>query len=180
MGSTSSPMLSGRFQLAHRHPPRLPATVTVPAGQQTATFTITTSLVYGQEGAAIAASGSAGAAVYTVLTINAPPIASGTLTDLPATLQSITLNLTQVECGKPVTGTATLSGPAGADFVVTLSSNQAAADLPRSMQIGTGHTSATFDIGTSVLTIDPPPALVSFTINPSISAICSTSAFPDL
>jgi hypothetical protein len=121
----------------------VPSSVTVPAGSNTATFTISTSPVSALTQATIFAS-------YDGVT----PSASLTVT-VP-TVSSLTLNPSSVVGGvQSSTGTVTLTGPAPAGGAqVMLSSSNASASVPSSVTVPAGSSSVTFTVNTS-------PVLVS-------------------
>lgn len=117
----------------------VPASVTVPAGASSATFTATTSPVGADTSVDIAASYGGG-------TQSAP------LTVQPPVLAAVAVSPTRVIGGSAATGTATLSDPAPAGgAVVTLGSSSSAASVPGSVTVPAGATSATFSVATSVV-----------------------------
>ena len=67
----------------------------------------------------------------------------------PAALSSITVSPTSVIGGNSSTGTVTLTGAAGSNVAVTLSSNNASATVPPSVIVPQGATTASFSIGTT-------------------------------
>ena len=116
---------------------QVPGTVSVAAGQSTATFTITTSGVASVTTATITAT-------YGSSSQNAP------LTINPATLQSIALSPTTVVGGSNSTATVTLSGPAGpSGTVVNLTSSSSSATVPATMTVAAGASTGTFTVTTS-------------------------------
>jgi hypothetical protein len=163
---------------------RVPATVTVPAGSDRATFTVVTSPVATSTPALISADDT-GLPDTTVLWVD-PGAAPA------ATLSSVTVNPTSVTGGSSSTGTITLTAPAPAGgLVVNLtSSNTAAATVPASVTVPAGASSATFTVTTvavsvattvtitgaaggvtrsATLTVNPtaPAALSGLSINPT-------------
>jgi hypothetical protein len=106
----------------------------------------------------------------------------------PAALSSLTMNPTSVTGGTSSTGTVTLSAPAPAGgLTVSLSDNSSSTSTPASVTVAAGATTATFTVSTSAvgsqttvtisgtfngvtksatLTLNPP-ALKSFTLNPT-------------
>ena len=120
----------------------VPSNVTVPAGSNTATFTISTSPVSASTQATIFAS-------YDGLT------PSASLTVIPPTVSSLTLNPNSVVGGlQSSTGTVTLTGPAPAGGAqVMLSSSNASASVPSSVTVPAGSNSATFTVNTSPVLI---------------------------
>ena len=121
---------------------QLPASVTVAAGATTATFTITTSGVASNTTATI--SGSYGATQNATLTVTA------------ATLSGVSVNPTSVLGGNSSTGTVTLNGPApsGGAGIALSSSNTSAAQVPTSVTVAAGATTAIFAITTSAVASD--------------------------
>ena len=120
---------------------QVPASVTVPAGATRATFTVTTSAVAASTQSTISASYGGGTQTATLTVIS--PIVS-----------SLTLNPTKVTGGlQSSTGTVTLNGaaPAGGARVLLSSSNPAAAQVPASVTVPAGATSATFTVTTSIV-----------------------------
>ena len=114
------------------------ASVTVASGNSSATFTISTSAVSSTALADLTASYN-GTQTAT-LTINSPVVSGVSLS--PATLVG----------GVSSTGTITLSGPAPAGgMTVTLSNNNGAAQLPTSVTIAAGLTTANFTVTTSIV-----------------------------
>ena len=87
------------------------------------------------------------------------------------TLQSLTLNVTAVAGGSPVTGVVTLSGPAltgGAQ--VSLSSNDSSVQVPTTVTVAGGQSSATFPITTS-----PVTSVQTVTIRASLGSSIQTA-----
>src|ERR1035437_6517406 len=111
----------------------VPATVTVSAGQTTASFTATTSAVSTATRVTITAS-YATSRVTATLTVN------------PPSLVSLTLVPTTVRGGTPSTGTVVLNGPAPAGGVLVRlsSSNPILVNVPSSVTVAAGSTSASF------------------------------------
>lgn len=165
---------------------RTPASVTVPAGATSATFSVSTSVVSASASVTISAT-YGGVSRSASLTVKPVPPPAPTPT-------SLTLNPTSVIGGNSSTGTVTLSGPAptGGAQVVLSSSNTTVAHVPASVTVAAGATSATFTVSTSAvgastavtisgayggvsrtasLTVQPvpPPAptLTSLTLNPT-------------
>src|ERR1044071_3409410 len=114
----------------------VPASITIPSGQTSGTFTINTSAVASQ--ASVTITGNLG--------VNAT--ASFTVT--PPVLSSFSLYSTTVTAGDVTTGMVTLTGPApSAGTVVTLTSTNSCVQVPASVTIGGGFTSTTFGITTT-------------------------------
>jgi hypothetical protein len=174
----------------------VPSSVTVSAGNATATFTVTTTSVSSATNATISASYN-GVTRTAFLTIT-PSVA----------LTSVSLNPASVVGGAGSTGTVTLNGlaPAGGS-TVALSSNNSSATVPASVSVAAGQNSATFAVTTSTvtstatatisgvlngvtktaaLTITPPAALSGVSLNPasvvggsgSTGTVTLTSAAP--
>jgi hypothetical protein len=119
----------------------VPASVTVPAGATSASFTVSTSPVTASTSVTI------GAANYSTL-----------LTVTPTTIpSSLSLTPLSVIAGGTSTGTVTLSAPAPAGgAVVALSSSNSVATVPTSVTVAAGATSTTFTVSTSSLTACAP------------------------
>jgi|GEM_PF-2228404 len=113
-----------------------PAAVTVPSGQTTLTFNVTTKAV----------------SAKTVVTLTATlegSVRSCTVTINPAILSSLTLAATSVKGSSSTTATVTLSGPAGpAGAVINLTSSNGNATVPPTLTLSAGQTSAKFTIQT--------------------------------
>ena len=122
---------------------QVPATVTVLAGATTATFTATTSTVTSNT-------------VVTITALYNSVTRTTTLTVTAAILNSISLTPTSVVGGSSSTGTVTLSGaaPTGGAVVSLSSSNTAAAQVPATVTVLAGATTATFTATTSAVTLD--------------------------
>jgi hypothetical protein len=133
----------------------IPASVTIPAGQTSANFNVTQTVIPGNAMSAVmqVTASYAGNSVQGNLTINRPlgPI---TLTFAPPSLLG----------GNPVTGTVVLSGPAPANAaVVTLTSNNALAKPPASVTVPAGQTAANFQLTPGGLPVNAPPVPVVIT-----------------
>jgi VCBS repeat-containing protein len=114
-----------------------PASVTVPGGSTSATFTITTSPVSSSTAVTISAVYN-GVTKTAVLTVNRPA------------LSTLTLSPTTVKGGATSQGTVRLSGPAPTGgIVVSLSDNSQYASEPASVTVPANSTSATFTITTT-------------------------------
>ena len=159
----------------------VPASVTVPAGAGSVSFTAATSAVVSST--AVTISGSYGGVSRS---------ASLTVTPVAVSLSSLTLSPTSVIGGtQSSTGTVTLSGPApsGGAVVSLSSSNPGAAAAPASVTVPAGAGSASFTVTTGAvaasttvtisasfggasrtasLTVTPPPvALSALTLSPT-------------
>jgi hypothetical protein len=133
---------------------QVPASVTVLEGQTTATFTVTTTPVVVTAPVVISAT-------YNAVT----QTANLTVTAPVATLTSVSLDPTAVLGGDPSTGTVTLDIPApvgGAE--VALSSDNAAAQVPASVTVLEGQTTATFTVTTTPVVVTTP-VVISATYN---------------
>ncbi len=121
---------------------RVPSSVTVAAGATSATFTVSTSAVAALATVAISATFS-GATTSASLTVTpAPPP--------PPTLTSLTLNPTSVIGGlQSSTGTVALSAPAPAGGAQVFLSSSGPANVPSSVIVPAGASSATFTVRTS-------------------------------
>jgi len=121
---------------------RVPASITVPAGTTSATFSVSTSPVAASTSVTISAS-------YNGVSRNF------SLTVVPPTLTSLTLNPSSVTAGNSSTGTVTLSGLAASGGVVVAlsSSNTSAATVPQSVTIPAGAARATFTVNTNLLVL---------------------------
>ena len=118
----------------------VPASVTVPGGSNSATFTITTYLVYSPRSVTISA-------VYGGVTRTA----TLTVTAASASVQlsSLSLSPATVKGGTASQGTVTLNSPApSGGVVVSLSDNSSSASVPASVTVPGGSSSAKFTITT--------------------------------
>jgi Bacterial Ig domain len=161
----------------------VPANVTVAANSSTATFNLTTVPVGTSTQVSISA--TLNGTVSTTLTVTPPGIAS------------VTLNPASVQGGVSSTGTVTLSSaaPSTGAAVSLSSSDTSAAQVPASVTVAGGATTATFTVTTTAvssvrsvtmtgtyaglsktgtLTVNPP-SLASVTLNPS-SVVGGTSS----
>lgn len=113
----------------------VPATVTIPSGANSGTFTVNTNVVSTSTNAIISVT-------YGVTTHN-------NLAITPGGLANLTLSLNNVFGGVNPVGTVTLSAPAPVGgTVVTLSSNNASATVPGTVTVPNGATTATFNVNT--------------------------------
>ena len=118
----------------------VPASVTVPQGSSTANFTVTTSAV--SVATQVVLTASSGDSVKQVaLTVNPPAV------------RSLTLTPAQLVGGQKSTGTVLLTGiaPSGGASVALSSSNSNVAQVPASVTIPAGLTSATFSVTTAAV-----------------------------
>jgi len=122
---------------------QVPASVTVPEGATSATFTANTSAVTSQVTATVTATYNSTSQTAT-LTVNPPPL---------PTVSTLTLTPATVTGGTSSTGTVTLSGAAlSGGAVVSLSSNNSVVQVPASVTVLGGATFATFTATTSSVT----------------------------
>ena len=115
---------------------KVPATVVVPAGKQTASFDITTVPVSANTSASISAAGGGSSASYT-LTIKVP---------VPKT---VTFTPSRIAGGTSGTGTVTLTQVAAAATICNLKSDSALVKVPASVTIPAGSNSVNFSVTTS-------------------------------
>ena len=113
-----------------------PASVTVRAGSTSATFTVTTLAV--------------ASTTTSVITATLGVSTNATITVTAASLSSLSRSPTSVVGGNNSTGTVTLNGkaPTGGAVVTVSSSNISAAQVPATVTIAAGATSASFTITT--------------------------------
>ena len=168
----------------------VPASVTMPAGATSATFTVTTFPVANTTVLLSAQNGDTILSAALSITAAAPS----------PTLSALTLSPANVAGGSPSQGSITLTSaaPAGGAVVALSSSNTAAANVPASVTIAAGGTGGTFSVttravslstsvtvtgsyagtsGSATLTVTPPTAstLSSVSVNPA-SVTGGTSA----
>jgi sugar lactone lactonase YvrE len=157
----------------------VPTSVTIPSGQMTATFTVSTNLVANDTSAVISA------IVYGVKV-------KSTLSILGPKVTSVTLASASIASGATTTGTVTLStnAPVGGKVVTLSSSNTGVATVPVSVTVPVGTRTATFTItagtvaantavtitaatngstGTASVTVTPPAAALS-TLTTNVTA----------
>jgi hypothetical protein len=134
---------------------KVPASVTIPAGALTATFTITTSQVQSSTFVTITAS-------YNGITRIAALVVQ------KLTLSTLTISPVSVLGSTTATGTVSLNGPAppGGVAVALLSSNSQVATVPSSVLVGAGATTATFTVNTI-----PVPTNTSVLISASFNSV---------
>jgi probable HAF family extracellular repeat protein len=120
----------------------VPASVTVPAGQSSATFLVEITPVQDQATVTISATTSGG------------PSSSATLTVVPIALVALGVNPTCVSVSGSSTGTVLLNGLAipGGVTVSLVSSQPALASVPPSVTVPAGVDRATFSVQTTVVT----------------------------
>ncbi len=130
---------------------QVPASVTVPAGATSATFSMTTATVTSSTSVTLTAS-------YASLSMTADVVVN----PVAATLSSLSISPATIVGGQSATGTVTLTSAAGSGGAVVAlsSSNSAMAQVPASVTVPLGATSATFSVATSIVTT---PAAVTLT-----------------
>jgi hypothetical protein len=118
----------------------VPSSITVTAGQTSATFEVATKPVTQTTRVTITAVRRGGVDPRDTLTVNPAPV----------TLNSLSLSPTSVLEGRTARGTVTLSGPApaGGIEVRLVSSDRDVATVPSSIRVTAGQTSAGFDVTT--------------------------------
>jgi len=143
-----------------------PFSVSIPAGQTSASFTINTTSVTAPVTATITANDLAAGLKQAVSLIVSPA-------SLPQ-LTSLTLSATSVSGGLPVTGTIRISGPApaGGLTAVLSSSGSLWASVPQSLTVTVpqGLTAASFNISTT-----HPPTAQTVTITAKAGGISETA-----
>jgi hypothetical protein len=154
---------------------KMPASVTVPAGSTSASFTITTSPVTSQFNMNIFAdlAGSPGQSALLLITAGGP-----------TTPSAVTINPTSVVGGTSATGTVTLTAAAPAGGAVVALSKALSnggpgtvpATVPASVTVAAGQTAASFTIGTSPVTA-ATNVRISATFN-GVTAAADMTVFP--
>ncbi|MGB7923166.1 MAG: hypothetical protein WCF57_07975 [Pyrinomonadaceae bacterium] len=136
----------------------VPASINVPAGATSASFTVSTASVSATTSSTISASynGVTRAASLTVQAAPPPPPPP-----TPATLSALALNPASVTGGNTSQGTVTLSAaaPSGGATVTLSSGNTAAATVPASVTVAAGSTSATFTVTSKTVTASTTTAI---------------------
>ena len=142
----------------------VPASVTIPAGSSSATFTATTIGVASDETVQIKANLGSNY-LFTNLTV------------LGSTLSSVVLTPNSVQGGQTSTGTVTLTGPAGLNgAIVTLSVSNGYASAPQSVTIAAGATSSSFKVTTVSVSADTSSVVTSSLSNVSQTATLQVHA----
>ena len=151
----------------------LPASVTVPAGADRASFTVATKATGADLQVNIMAGPSSSVLVsqlFILATAGSP------------SLTSIAVSPARVTGGSSSTATVTLSGPAlSSGTVVNLSSNSSAAAVPASVSVPSGSTSAQFAVATVAVSVDTLATLsatLGGTANTSVTQITSLTVTP--
>ena len=124
----------------------VPASIVVPVGATSATFTVTTRLVAADTNATISVLLGADKR-EAVLRVMAP-------IPRPPTLQALGIDPEVLRGGQNAQGTIRLSGPALAPMAVALRSSNSLATPPASVTVPTGAASATFTVTTRPVTLD--------------------------
>jgi hypothetical protein len=135
----------------------VPASVTVPAGGSSATFTVTTHSVSVSTPVMLTV-WSEGNGDHPVLWVDpGAPAPPGTVT-----LSSLAVTPSSVAGGASSSGTVTLSAAAAAGgAVVAVSSSSSAASVPGTVTVAAGATTATFSITTSSVTSSTPVTITA-------------------
>ena len=150
---------------------QVPASVSVAAGNSTASFAVTTSAVPSAVSASV--TGTAGGESRTAFfQVTADPNA-------PLSLLSITPSVSGATGGNPINTTLFLnkSAPAGGAVVTLSSSNTAAARVPATVTVPAGLGFASFDITTSPVAVDTPVTITG-TLNATRTATITVMAPP--
>jgi len=139
---------------------RVPARVTVPAGESFVSFTVTTTQVRSQTTVTISGTFPAGFTQSATLTVLRSPVPAG-----------VTLNPDTVKGGQPSTGTVTLSRAAPQEGVVVdlASSDTTVATVPASIRIPARATNGTFKVATLA-----PPLDAMVAISASLNGLTQT------
>jgi uncharacterized protein (TIGR03437 family) len=143
-----------------------PASVTIPAGQTSASFAIAASFVSNAESITLRAS-------FNGVTQSA----TTTITPLPC-VASVSLSSNAVVGGAGLTGTVKLTAPApNGGLVVNLQSNNAVVQVPASVTIPAGQTSVSFPLTTGA-TSGSVPVILTATFNGCGAATASVTVNP--
>jgi len=145
----------------------VPASVTVAAGQLTATFSVSTPSVLSQVAVTLKASYQS-SSMTANLTVN------------PVTILTVTLNPSTVSGGVSSSGTVTMTGPAPKNgFVVKLSSSSKKATVVSTIKINQGGSSTTFTVKTSIVAT-PTPITITATVGAASESAVLTVNPPSL
>ena len=133
----------------------VPATVTVPAGASSVTFTAATTSDPTQGRFASVSASAGGVERFATLNVNPPPPG--------ATLSGVSVNPSSVTGGSPSTGTVSLTGaaPSGGAVVTLTSSNPTAVSVPASLTVPAGSSSAQFTATTSAVAATTPVTITA-------------------
>lgn len=120
----------------------VPASVTVPQGATSATFTVTAGTVSSATSVTLGAAYGGNAALVNITVY--PSVG----------LSRLTVNTNLLYGGQSATGTVTLRGaaPPGGVVVALSSSNSSAVTVPATVTVAAGHTSATFTVKAKTVT----------------------------
>jgi len=123
---------------------QVPATITITEGVKSATFAVTTSVVTATTSATVTATDPDGTMHTATIKVKAAKVSH---------LEELSLQHDDVVGGNPSTGTLTLEGvaPAGG-LLITLTSDQAFAQVPASVIVPAGAKKVTFTITTTAVT----------------------------
>ena len=150
---------------------QVPASVAVPAGNSTASFTVTTTAVETFTTASITGS-AAGVDKTAFISLSADPNA-------PLSLLSITPSVSGTTGGNPINTTIflTKNAPAGGAVVTLSSSKPAAAQVPTSVTVPAGLGFVTLNITTSPVAVDTPVTITGV-LNGTKTAVITVLAPP--
>ena len=126
----------------------VPASVTVPEGTMSASFTLSTSTVTATTNVIMAASANGVGRTESI-------------TILPTSIQSLTLTPGSIGAGNTSTGQVTMSNPAptGGALISLKSSDTAVATVPATVTVAEGATTATFAVNTAAVELSSNPAI---------------------
>ena len=127
----------------------VPASITIPAGATSGTFTVTTKAVLAATNVTI--TGSAGDATLTA------PLQLTAVAVVTVSLATLSVNPTALKGDQKSRGTVTLTGPAPAGgMAIALASDDTVVKVPASITIAERATSGTFEINTQAVDSDLP------------------------
>jgi hypothetical protein len=139
---------------------KVPASVTVPAGATSGSFTATTSAVPARQQVAITA--TANGSAQSVLLVDPPAVVRAS---------NVKVIPNPIKSGTTATGTVTLSAPApSGGSVVTLTSSFGAVQVPASVKVPAGQTSVNFSV-TSWKVRNQWTSTITASLNGSVHAI---------
>src|SRR5262249_14118439 len=126
----------------------VPASVTVPAGATSLTFTIATVPVEHTSTGTVSGTYLGVTRTSASITVNEP------------TLSSLTLNPTTVKGGNPSTGTVTMTGVAAVNLTIAIASNNdPVATVPATVVVPAGSRTGTFTVTTFPRTTNSSPII---------------------
>src|SRR5580693_4903670 len=142
-----------------------PLSVTIPQGQESATFTVQTgSVANGNVTVKASAGNSSASAALQIYPVNTPR------------LTAVSLSAKSVQGGNNLTGTVTLSGPTAlGGGTVQLSSDNAFVQLPATVFVGIGTSSATFNVTTTTVTSQQSATITATFASSTASAMLSVN-----